>query len=480
MEVGCCSTGQVDKSVPSLVHIEGAQLRRYKPSRFNAHTTAEDGTLILYNSFSGHNCALPPSVAKRVRPYVSQLGYTGSLDALGEYLLKKGYIVEEHVDEGARWDVRYGLQQYRTDVLDLILLASEECNFRCIYCSQEFKRGTMLPAVREGIRNLVAARAPRLSVLRIAWFGGEPLLGYDAIAEIAPFCREIAKQYGVTYYSDITTNGYLLTPERSSSLLNWGITDYQITLDGAAADHDAHRPLKEGGHTFHTILDNLVAMSKHEQQFTVSLRTNFDNTNVDRLFPYLQSVREKLEGDPRFHIQFHAVGKWGGPNDDKLDVCGTKDIAGHLATLRSQARDLGLNPGEIAADLTPSGSTVCFAARPYSFVVGADGKLMKCTEVLDTEEANVVGNIAADGRMAIDEDRLAKWVRPYYSSDKMCNKCFFVPICQGVICSLPRVLGQDRPCPSPKNDIRQTLIEAWKEREQSRGARLVHIGNASS
>src|SRR3712207_7092344 len=32
------------------------------------------------------------------------------------------------------------------------LLASEDCNFRCTYCYEDFARGTMQPEVREGIK----------------------------------------------------------------------------------------------------------------------------------------------------------------------------------------------------------------------------------------------------------------------------------------------------------------------------------------
>ena len=42
-----------------------------------------------------------------------------------------------------------------------------------------------------------------------------------------------------------------------------------------------------------------------------------------------------------------------------------------------------------------SAREVCYAARPYNFIVGASGKLMKCTIALDTQDANVLGRITA-------------------------------------------------------------------------------------
>ncbi|MGH9566706.1 MAG: hypothetical protein ACRD4I_12010, partial [Candidatus Angelobacter sp.] len=135
---------------------------RYKPSRFNAHTIADDGSLILYNGFTGNTCTVPSTGVSEANRYLTQTGVQAPLNKIGEYLLKKGYLVEETVDEDARWDVRYSLQQFRPDILELILLSSEECNFRCIYCSQTFSRGTLSHEVRQGVRNLISKRIKKL------------------------------------------------------------------------------------------------------------------------------------------------------------------------------------------------------------------------------------------------------------------------------------------------------------------------------
>jgi uncharacterized protein len=121
---------------------------------------------------------------------------------------------------------------------------------------------------------------------------------------------------------------------------------------------------------------------------------------------------------------------------------------------------------------------VCYAARPYNLIVGADGKLMKCTVVLDTMPDNVVGQIHEDGSIAVNEDRFAKWVKPYYRDDHMCNKCFYVPVCQGVSCPLPRLQTGERPCPPQKLEIQQTLKDVRQARVQKSAARVVRLPGA--
>src|SRR5262249_20711994 len=131
----------------------------------------------------------------------------------------------------------YGNQQYRQDRQELILLASEECNFRCIYCYDTFPRSTMEPWVRSAIAKMVETRAPRLKEMDVSWFGGDPLLGYEAIEELGPQFVDIAEKHGIYYSSRITTNGYLLTPDKFENLLKWNVRHYQITVDGVQEDH---------------------------------------------------------------------------------------------------------------------------------------------------------------------------------------------------------------------------------------------------
>jgi uncharacterized protein len=474
MEVNCGVKATQTDATTLLQVRPAATMMAYKPSRFNAHTTTEHGVLILYNSYTGHTCAFPPRTAQRVRPLLSRSGVGGPITRIATYMIDNGFLVPKTVDEDARWDVRYGQQQYRTDVLQLILLASEDCNFRCVYCSQEFKRGSMLPEVRTGIRNLIMSRIAKLRGLQIGWFGGEPLLAFDVIEELAPFAQHVAKDHGVVFTSDITTNGYLLTPERSRKMVEWGITAYQITIDGTALDHDAHRPLKEGGPTFQQIVDNIVAMRRYSASFSVHLRVNFDRTNVNNLLPLFEVLKEQLGDDPRFQMRFRPVGKWGGPNDDQLSVCGLVEANRLITQLSDQAASIGLRT-EGAADSVSPVESVCYAARPYNFVIGSDGKLMKCTVLLDTEPANVVGSISSDGKLNLDEDAFAQWVKPYYHTDTMCRKCFFVPVCQGMLCPVPRLLKGERPCPPHKLAIKDTLSTLWKDKERAHEGKLVRI-----
>lgn len=442
-----------------LVQIARTPPKGWVPSRYNTRARDEDGRLIVWNTYTSKITAFEPGQADLVEEALSQKGFTGELTGIRKYLFDRGYVVSRGTDESLRLQQSFGQQHYRTDTLQLILLASEDCNFRCVYCYEDFARGTMLPEVRQGVRKLVEERAPGLKELRISWFGGEPLYGWEAIEDLAPFFADIVRAHGLRYITHMTTNAYLLTPDVAEKLLEWEIRDFQITVDGVAEDHDRKRVGRDGSGTFDTILANLKALRDRDDNYFVTLRVNFDRENYPNFAPFLELLHEEFANDARFNLRFSAVGRWGGPNDAQLDTCGAKESREVKKELRDRARDLGLQVRGSLQDVTV-GSQVCYAARPHNFVVGADGKLMKCTVALDKQDFNIVGKLTPEGRMELDEDRMALWTQPAFQNDSGCASCHMSPTCQGMACPLVRIEHGKRPCPDTKHHLHTELVEA--------------------
>jgi uncharacterized protein len=105
------------------------------------------------------------------------------------------------------------------------------------------------------------------------------------------------------------------------------------------------------------------------------------------------------------------------------------------------------------------GNDACYAARPFNFIVGASGKLMKCTVALDKEDSNVVGRLTENGNLEIDRDKLALWTEPAFESDSKCQKCVILPACQGLHCPLVRMEENRSPCGSVRLNLKQALRE---------------------
>jgi uncharacterized protein len=335
----------------------------------------------------------------------------------------------------------------------------------------------MRPEVRSRIKRLIEKRAGSLQHLRVDWFGGEPLYGWEALEDLAPFCLETAQRHGIRYGAGMTTNGYLLSPQVADALLSWNIRNFQITLDGAPEDHDCNRPTRDGRGTFRVIFENLKSMAQRRDEFSVSLRINFDQTNAARMDVLLDLLKQEFEGDGRFKLDFHPVGRWGGPNDAALQVCGAEEQTALLEAFKAAAHARGLRFATLK-DVNALGGQACYAARPYNLLIGASGKVMKCTVLLDMDERNVVGRIEEDGELVLDADRMALWTEPAFESDEHCRQCAVLPSCQGIHCPLVRLERQGaRPCVSTKHNAKTELREALAY--GGAGARTRTVGASS-
>lgn len=436
---------------------EAPKAHHWVPSRYNVRATAEDGRFVLWNTLSGKLSVFAADNREAIMSLLHRKGFEAPKEKVVEYLADRGYLVPKGIDEYRKFQGLFGQQHYRNDILELILMPSEDCNFRCTYCYEDFARGTMTPETRESLKALARKRIGKLNRLYVSYFGGEPLYGWEAIEDLAPFFCELAEEHDVPFGSHMTTNGYLLTPDIADKLFSWKIRVFQITLDGLAEHHDHSRMARDGSPTFDRIFSNLQALSRRDEHFNVTLRVNFDQNNGSSLHKLVDLLSENFEGDDRFRVSFHGVGQWGGENDAELEVCGADEAARLKHDLTEQARRQGLHFGSLR-DTVKMGSPVCYAARPYNFLIGATGKIMKCTILLDKDERNVVGQLTPDGEMELDHGYMGLWTEPAFEQDGQCRKCVMLPNCQGIHCPLIRIEQDKQPCISTRSNPRGELL----------------------
>jgi uncharacterized protein len=457
MAVSPYDRGLAPQASTSLVQLQYRRPDRWVPSRYNARTVGEDGRLLLWNTLSGAVNSFEAKETQRVLERLTIHGVPAPLDRAAEYLVRRGYLVRADVDEVDLFRYRYSKEQWRSDALQLILLASEDCNFRCVYCYEKFERGTMTPETRLGVRNLLLRRSSQLKELRVSWFGGEPLYGWEAIEELEPVFNRVAAEHAIHFTQQMTTNGYLLTEERATKLLDWGCRTYQITVDGLPAQHDCKRIGRDGSPTYQVIMDNLRSLrERRNEEFRVDLRVNYDRDNFPLLGSFLETLSEDFAGDKRFSMRFRAVGKWGGSRDDELSTCGV-EAKSYQHQLQDRARELDLHQDDGVHVIAAPGAQVCYAARPFNFIVGATGTLMKCTIALYDMPENVVGQLFPDGTMELKDDHMRRWVNPHWETDSLCKKCYVLPGCQGAACPLTRVRDGYRTCASVKSNLKHEM-----------------------
>ncbi|MFF3275981.1 radical SAM protein [Streptomyces chrestomyceticus] len=305
---------------------------------------------------------------------------------------------------------------FRSDICHLILLPTEQCNFRCTYCYEDFSVGRMEPGIVRGVKRFIDQRLGDLRLLHLSWFGGEPLLAADIVEDVSGHAMAAAGS-GLRYIGDMTTNAYMLTGAMVDRMAAVGVRGFQVSLDGPQDLHDRTRVRADGRGTFQRLWGNLLSIRSGSAPVTVSLRVHLTPANLPEMPDFLGRLRDTFLDDARFTVLLKAVEHLGGPNDattDIIDKRNRSEVLARLATIVQTPE----RPGSDACPDTP----VCYAARPNSLVIRANGTLGKCTVSLDSP-ANDLGRLRPDGTLDIRNDRLRPWLRGWESGDERALHC---------------------------------------------------------
>jgi uncharacterized protein len=203
------------------------------------------------------------------------------------------------------------------EMLELHLLPTEQCNFRCSYCYEDFIEGRMAPEIVNGVKSLLSRRADELKILNLSWFGGEPLYALDIVEEISAHAKELSELHGFFFQSSMTTNGWELKLTTLASLVRLGVRSFQVTLDGPQPIHDQVRRRADGKGTFERIWNNLQAAKASDLEFNIMVRLHIRPDTIDEVADWMHELQEELICDPRFHVLVKTVEHLGGRNDDR-------------------------------------------------------------------------------------------------------------------------------------------------------------------
>lgn len=422
--------------------------RRWKPSRFNLIARDPSDALLIFNTFSGAFLQFRNEFADHVDALLRGAAAGDMTADPAATLVSSGILVPAEADELRRAKAVYDGFEQRTDRLALIIMPTEKCNFRCTYCYEDFVRGRMSAANQRAVLRLIEREASRLRTLKISWFGGEPLAAIGVIEALSEGMIAECRRHDIAFGAGITTNGYLLDADKLARCLAAGIQHFQVTLDGPASTHDTLRVLASGGPTFDTILANLRGLHATNERFTVSLRVNYTPSVAAELPEFLRFLGEEFGDDPRFAVNCHAVGHWGGPHDEKVETCDAQSEDDVRVAFMRNATQAGFDLDFWKTSMQWHGSA-CYAADPRSFVIGSDCSLYKCTVAL-SDPRNQIGRLREDGTLDIARELHDLWVHSGEEQDTGCQKCAFRPACHGDYCPWERIENGAKTCPPIK------------------------------
>ena len=425
----------------------------FKYSKYNHCITNKHGELLIYNSYSNSFVKIRGDKNKRIQESILNLAKVSDFtkkenDKLREY----GIIVPCDENETVKLKIRYQ-EIVNNGCLAFIILPTEQCNYRCRYCNEPFKKSGMTKELQDGLIKYIRSNIHKYNRLDVAWFGGEPLLAADDIEYMTKGFLEICRAYRIPYTANITTNGYMLTSEMVKRMLKCHVTSYQVTVDGLEGTHNFQKPLAGGGDTYQTVLHNLQDIRDYikTKMIRIIIRTNITKDIYNQFDQYLDFYQKEFGQDERFSFFFRPAMDWGGEAvkgisnqlvDDKIiDEVYKKIIATEKLKRFDSHRGF----------FTPGGTT-CAAAKLNFFTLEPDGKVHKCSQIFDDDFDTCIGRLTEDGNLVIDEAKHAKWLLERTSCDNL--DCYFGGNCLSEFCPKLRIKGDLRKnCPHEMKNI---------------------------
>ena len=100
------------------------------------------------------------------------------------YLEERNFIVDDDLNEKEYCDFIRSRSVYKDNFMHIMILPTDACNFRCVYCYENAENSYMSEENEQALLKYFKKKIPKLSGLRISWFGGEPLVRKEQVLRI--------------------------------------------------------------------------------------------------------------------------------------------------------------------------------------------------------------------------------------------------------------------------------------------------------
>lgn len=395
-------------------------------SKYNIYACMKDRR-IIYNTMNKHLLTIPD----RLFPQ----DINGALKPMQE-LLRYFVVEDEQIEKN---EVQYLMKSmvYQSTRLNITLMMTFDCNFRCIYCFERWFQDSSAQTVYLNADQVVEwiitlIKQYHFQQIDICFHGGEPLLEAEKVIWIANKLKQFFEPNHIFYLFTIVTNGYLLTPPCAHELTQAGVSIAQITVDGTAKIHNQRRPLRDGGETFDTIVDNI----KHLKDFGMKCYLNivYDSDNSNQIFSLIDYLNQHGFQE-QIHLIILSAVKSSKSNSyiDNRQFDQLRD-ADFRIRLLAYILDRGF---KVPFDLDYQ---LCTLKQKSSFVITPDGMLYKCISGVGMD-AFKIGNLS---RIKDPFGAQSVFIEGG-SREKACLECPYMPVCnrfckyEAVVESVPRL-----------------------------------------
>ena len=426
---------------------------QYTPSKYN-FCLEEDGDMLVFNSFSGVIAVLSAEQWKMLHQKKCELCGDASDEILE--LVNYRLLVSSEIDETHDYLELYQVVRnftFDTSITSYTILTTTGCNARCFYCfEQGFKPDTMRMSTAEALADYLI-RNSNGKMIRIHWFGGEPLCNTNAIDII---CSQL-NNAGISFQSTMTSNGYAFTKTIiEKAVMLWNLKAVQITLDGLHDEHNRRKnfvtaspdPFEHTIANIHDLVDTGIS---------VSLRLNFDSGNIKDIPALIEYLSNEFKDCKRISayptVLFEDCNTWNPDRDSNEQLSLILQQQEFSKEIRSK---FVLSEKNVCRGFSTSH---CGANNPSHRTVNPNGSFIYCHNFSDS---SIFGSIY-DG--ITDKESFDKWTNNDRLREK-CADCVWLPECTAFdMCPVKKTYCQAE----YENYVRakvSRIYKQWKEKNK--------------
>ena len=221
----------------------------------------------------------PQEITDALKAEFPEQDITECYDELKSLYEQKILFADDEYEKYARFAVPAPIKA-------MCLHISHDCNMRCQYCfasTGDFGTGRKLMPVETGklaIDFLIKHSKDR-KFLELDFFGGEPLMNFDAVKEVVRYAREQEKKFDKKFRFTITTNGILLNDE-AIEFINNEMSNVVLSIDGRKETNDRMRPVVNQKGSYDVILPKFKKLVElRDKNLDYYVRGTFTKYNLD-------------------------------------------------------------------------------------------------------------------------------------------------------------------------------------------------------
>lgn len=190
-------------------------------------------------------------------------------------MIRQGFFKAQIINKVENYLTPYIEQLTKTSVNDIVLQITQDCNFKCRYCSYALDSGIDRNHININMDwntakksiDFLFEHSRDMNTIAIGFYGGEPLLNFNLIEQIVNYAKNKFNTKKIIYR--MTTNVSLINEKILGFLVKNNFL-LSLSIDGPRNIQNLHRTFKSNGKgTFDVVMNKLQLIKSKYPKFFI-------------------------------------------------------------------------------------------------------------------------------------------------------------------------------------------------------------------